>query len=240
MVAFHVLRNVTVPLSSASSWRASSATLPRNATAWSSFLDQVAEYDKKAYATAEAGDAQLEIFVVDEVLRHPVAQAGNLTRKPQSFQDIHPAVPARDCGRAEEARKAARACPEMLDQNFLCYDGSGEVPSQIHAYLSTNYKELRGLPKDHPALRDKGRSRWYVPDPTKAADVEMRRTRILLREFEEYCRSPQRRLKLFPSGGDPGRLLQGVPGPGLRDHHRNRREDPGGRPPGGPEAPALV
>ena len=36
-----------------------------------------------------------------------------------------------------------------------------------------------------------------MPDPNKAADVEMRRTRILLREFEEYRRSPQRKIKLF-------------------------------------------
>ena len=36
-----------------------------------------------------------------------------------------------------------------------------------------------------------------MPDPGKAADVEMRRTRLLLREFEEYRKSPQRRLRLF-------------------------------------------
>ena len=36
-----------------------------------------------------------------------------------------------------------------------------------------------------------------MPDPNKAADVEIRRTRLLLREFEEYRRSPHRRLRLF-------------------------------------------
>ena len=36
-----------------------------------------------------------------------------------------------------------------------------------------------------------------MPDPNKAIDVEMRRTRALLREFDEYRQSPQRRLKLF-------------------------------------------
>ena len=29
----------------------------------------------------------------------------------------------------------------MLEQNFLRYDGKGEVPSQIHSYLSSNFKE---------------------------------------------------------------------------------------------------
>ena len=66
------------------------------------------------------------------------------------------------------------------------YDGAGEVPSRIHSYLSTNFKELRNLPKDHSALRAKAKDRWYVPDPNKAADVEKRCTRALLREFEEY------------------------------------------------------
>ena len=46
-------------------------------------------------------------------------------------------------------------------------------------------------------MRAKARDRWYVPDPNKAADVEMRRTRVLLREFDEYRQSSQRRLRLF-------------------------------------------
>ena len=32
------------------------------------------------------------------------------------------------------------------------YDGTGEVPSQIHRYLSTNYHDLRGLEKTDPRL----------------------------------------------------------------------------------------
>ena len=46
-------------------------------------------------------------------------------------------------------------------------------------------------------MRDKAKDRWYVPDPNKAADVEQRRSRALLREFEEYRQSPQKRLRLF-------------------------------------------
>ncbi|HOV80945.1 MAG TPA: DNA methylase, partial [Bacillota bacterium] len=86
---------------------------------------------------------------------------------------------------------------ELLGQNFLRYDGKGEVPSQIHSYLSTNYKELRNLPKDDPDLLAKARDRWYVPDPNKAGDLEKLRERALLREFEEYRESKQRRLKVF-------------------------------------------
>jgi hypothetical protein len=32
-----------------------------------------------------------------------------------------------------------------MEQNFLRYEGKGEVPNQIHSYLSTNFKELRKL-----------------------------------------------------------------------------------------------
>jgi hypothetical protein len=74
----------------------------------------------------------------------------------------------------------------ILEQNFLHYDGNEEVSSQIHSYLSSNFKELRNLPKDAPELRTKGKDRWYVPDPNKAGDLEKLRERALLREFGEY------------------------------------------------------
>jgi len=71
------------------------------------------------------------------------------------------------------------------------------VPSQIHSYLSTNFKELRNLPKDDPTLRAKARDRWYVPDPNKAGDLEKLRERTLLREFDEYRAVTQKRLKVL-------------------------------------------
>ncbi|MFH1740401.1 MAG: DNA methylase, partial [bacterium] len=86
---------------------------------------------------------------------------------------------------------------ELMEQNFLRYDGKGEVPSQIHSYLSTNFKELRNLAKDDPALKAKAKDRWYVPDPNKAGDLEKLRERSLLKEFEDYRTSTQKRLKVF-------------------------------------------
>ena len=154
--------------------------------------DQVVEYDQKRMSAREV--AQLEIFVIDESSAIQWIRR-LLARKPQSFQDIHPQFLQEIAGWRKHEKLPELS--EMLDQNFLRYDSTGDVPSQIHAYLSTNYKELRKLPKDHPTLRSKAAQRWYVPDPNKAIDVEMRRTHALLREFDEYRRSSQKRLRLF-------------------------------------------
>ena len=191
MVAFHVLRNVTVPLSIGEFLAGLAQRFPER-DGMIFLPDQVAEYDKKRMAAEEV--VQLEIFVVDEFSAIQWLKR-QLSRKPQSFQDIHPQF-IREIAGWQKHEKLPELS-EMLEQNFLFYDGTGEVPSQIHGYLSTNFKELRNLPKDHSTLRAKAKSRWYVPDPNKAADVEMRRTRVLLREFDEYRQSPQKRLKLF-------------------------------------------
>ena len=58
-------------------------------------------------------------------------------------------------------------------------------------------KELRNLAKDATALKAKAKDRWYVPNPNKAGDLEKLRERTLLREFEEYRESKQKRLKVF-------------------------------------------
>ena len=191
MVAFHVLRNVTVPLSVGEFLIGLAQRFPeRDGMVFLS--DQVAEYDKRRLAAAEL--LQYEIFVVDESSAIQWLRQ-QLNRKPQSFQDIHPQF-IRNISGWQKHEKLPELS-EMLDQNFLSYDGVEQVPSQIHSYLSTNFKELRNLPKDSPFLRAKAKDRWYVPDPNKAADVERRRARALLREFDEYRHSPQRKLKLF-------------------------------------------
>ena len=86
---------------------------------------------------------------------------------------------------------------DLLEQNFLLYDGQDQVPSQIHRYLSTNFHDLRNLPKDAPALRSKARDRYYVPDPTKEADVQKSREKSLLREFAEYRATKEKKLRVF-------------------------------------------
>ncbi len=191
MVAFHVQRGVTVPLSATEFHAGLRQRFPERDGMF--FLrEQVVEYDPRRLAAREI--VQLELFVRDEetAIRWLRQQ---LERKPQTFQDIHPLFIRELAGWLKHERMIDLS--EFLAQNFLPYDGRGEVPRPIHRYLSRNFKELRNLPKDDYRLRVKAKDRWYVPDPHKATDLAELRTRGLLREFDEYRASTQRRLKLF-------------------------------------------
>ena len=154
--------------------------------------EQAAEYDKKRMTVKEV--LQIELFVSDEASAIQWLRQ-QLTRKPQTFQDIHPQF-LKEIGGWQKHEKLPELS-EMLEQNFLRYDGKGEVPSRIHSYLSTNFKELRNRPKDDPVLKAKAKNRWYVPDPNKAGALEKLRERALLHEFKEYRESKQRRPKVF-------------------------------------------
>lgn len=191
MVAFHVQRGVTVPISAAEFYAGLERRFPVRDGMY--FLpDQAAEYDRKRMTVSEV--AQLDLFVTDESSAIQWLRQ-QLTAKPQTFQEIHPQF-LREIGGWQKHEKPLELL-ELLEQNFLYYDGTGEVPSQIHSYLSTNFKELRNLPKDAPELRSKAKDRWYVPDPNKASDLEKLREKALLREFEDYRQSTQRKLKVF-------------------------------------------
>lgn len=191
MVAFHVQRGVTVPLSAAEFYDGLAKRFPERDGMY--FLsEQVAEYDRKRMTVLEV--LQLQLFVTDESSAIQWLRQ-QLLRKPQMAGELKPQF-MQEIGGWQKTEKLLEL-DELLGQNFLRYDGSGEVPSQIHGYLSTNFKELRKLPKDDEKLRAKGQDRWYVPDPNKANDLEKLRERSLLREFDDYQTSSQKRLKVF-------------------------------------------
>jgi len=191
IVAYFIRKGHPVPLNSAAfqeglsqrfSYRDGMYFLP----------DQVAEYDTKKMTAG--GTEQISLFVSDE--SSAIGWLRQLLKdKPRTFQDIHPLF-IRELGGWQKYEKPLELS-KLLEQNFLRYDGQGEVPNQIHSYLSTNFKELRNLPKDDESLRAKGKDRWYVPDPNKAGDLEKLRERSLLREFEDYQKSSEKRLKVF-------------------------------------------
>ena len=191
MVAFHVRRSVMVPLSAAEFYEGLAQRFPERDGMY--FLpEQASEYEKKRLKAGEV--RQLVLFVRDEetAIRWLKQQLGG---KPQTFQEIHPQF-MREIGGWRKYEKTLELL-DLLKENFLCWDGAGEAPGAIHGYLSRNFKELRNKPKDSPALRAKGRNRWYAPDPSKAADLERLRERALLREFDEYRKEDARRLRVL-------------------------------------------
>ena len=191
MVAFHVQRGFTVPLSAAEFYAGLAQRFSERDGMY--FLpEQVAEYDKKRLTVQEI--LQLELFVIDESSAIQWLRQ-QIIAKPQTFQDLHPQF-LREIGGWQKHEKPLELS-ELLEDNFIRYDGKGEVPGQIHSYLSSNFKELRNLPKDDPALRAKAKDRWYVPDPNKATDLERLRDRRLMKEFQEYRESKQKKLKVF-------------------------------------------
>lgn len=192
MVAFHVQRGVSVPLSAGDFYQGLAQRFPERDGMY--FLtEQVAEYERKRMTSRDL--LQLDLFVSDEASAIQWLKQ-QIVRKPQTFQELQPQFMRETQGGWQKYEKPLELS-ELLEQNFLRYDCKGEVPSQIHSYLSTNFKELRNLPKDDESLRAKGKDRWYVPDPNKAGDLEKLRERSLLKEFEDYRTSSQKRLKVF-------------------------------------------
>jgi hypothetical protein len=190
MVAWFIRRGFPLPLS-ASEFQAGLAERFPQRDGMFFLEDQVAEYDRKRVSASEL--RQLNLFVNDESSAIQWVRQ-SLQAKPATFQDLQPKFMRELQAWAKHERTIELKL--ILDQNFLQYDGAGPVPNQIHSYLSTNYKDLRGLDKDDPQLLEKALYRWYVPDPNKQGDLEKLRERALLKEFDEY-KAARKKLKEF-------------------------------------------
>lgn len=153
--------------------------------------EQLVEYEKARSRIPQV--KQAELFVSDE--RSAIDWLTNfLLKRPSTRSEIHPEyIP--QIGSAKRKGEIIPELDQLLEDNFLKYDGNGEVPSQIHSYLSSNHKDQRGLDKSDPALVAKAKDRWYVPDPNKAQDLEKKREKALLKEFETYKAFTGRKIK---------------------------------------------
>jgi len=189
MVAFHLQHNVSVPMSVAEFYGGLASRYAERDGMY--FLtDQVVEYDKKR-AKAE-GIRHFEMFPDNEAntiqwLRQELGQ------RPRTYAEIQPDFMKMSVGWAKNEKPIELSM--VLDENFLRYDGDGDVPNQVHAYLSSNFKDMRNKEKIDPELRRKGKDRWYVPDPNKLQDLESKREKQLLKEFNEYLASKDKRIK---------------------------------------------
>ncbi len=212
MVAFHVQRGVTVPLSAAEFYAGIAQRFSERDGMY--FLpEQVTEYDKKRMTVRDV--LQLQLFVTDESSAIQWLKQ-QLLKKPQTFQELHPQF-MKEIGGWQKYEKPLELS-ELLEQNFLRYDGKGPIPAQLVSWLKQS-EEMRkaiqdaltsgeateengalvfsSLSPQSSLLITRSKDRWYVPDPNKAGDLEKLRERSLLKEFEDYRTSNQRKLKVF-------------------------------------------
>jgi len=199
MVAYYVRKGYPVPISS-QEFQVGLAQRFDERDGMYFLPDQVAEYDRKMMTSDGGLTENIELFVKDEEsmikwLRH------HLRQKPQTFADINPQFMQQLGGWSKnEAQLDLR---ELLNQNFICYDGKGKIPAQIISWMRQSSKWRPIIEKEFQAqgieigvsqeletrnqeLRRHAADRWYVPDPNKAGDLEKLREKALLKEFEEY------------------------------------------------------
>ncbi len=196
MVAFHVQRGVLVPMSAAEFYAGLKERFPARDGMY--FLpDQVVEYDRKRQGVKEV--FQLQLVPTDEATAIQWLRQ-QLERKPQTFQEIHPEFIRAIAG--WERHEQPLELREMLAHNFLRYEGSGAIPEPIWAWMqkSATLRELmKGQDRESPsaALREEAKDRWYMPDPSRAQDLERLREKALLKEFEEYRAFKGRQMKVL-------------------------------------------
>lgn len=202
LVAYFVQHGYAVPISSQEFQAGLTQRFPQRDGMY--FLqEQVAEYERKRLSVREI--QQLTIFVKDESTAIQWLRQ-QLTNKPQTTSELTPLF-IRELSAAWDKHELQPELSDLLEQNFLRYDGDGAIPAQIVGWMKKS-AELRELLSALPIREDGGvettsakllaaaRDRWYVPDPNKAIDLEKLRTKMLLREFAEYANG-KGKLKLF-------------------------------------------
>ena len=204
MVAFHIQRRATIPLSANAFYAGLAQRFPSRDGMY--FLpEQVAEYDRKRLTVKEI--SQLDLFVNDESsailwLRQ------KLTAKPQTFAELQPQFLQEKTWVKYDREPDLR--DQLLAENFLCFKGDGKIPRQIVRWLkqSSHYREkirqieentssINGLETNEPDLLNAAKDRWYVPNPNQGEDLEKLRERALLKQFEEYRQANQKQLKVI-------------------------------------------
>ena len=190
LVGYYFMRRLPVPVSAAEFFAGLDERFPER-DGMHFLPEQLATYEKARSRARET--PQLPLFVRDEKTAIEWVRA-QLHRRPYLLQDLTPEfLKVVDWDRAETGLELR----VLLGANFLCYDGNGPVPAQVHSYLSSNYHDLRSLDKENPRLRERARGLWFIPDPTKAEQMEERRRKALVAEFQSYREQKGKRLKEY-------------------------------------------
>lgn len=158
--------------------------------------DQVLEYDQKRILVKEF--IQADLFVSNESTAIEWIRQ-QLMMKPQTYQDLQPAF-MRTIQHIDKYERLPEL-RDILEDNFLQYDGGSVIPERIVSYLRANYPKYR-VDTVTDEMRQKMKECWYVPDPNRLADIEQIRQKKLWKEFEGYMeesRKSTKRLKTFRS-----------------------------------------
>ena len=136
LLAYYVRQGFMVPFDSAEFQAGLAQRFPLRDGMY--FLpDQVAVYDRKKLISGLS--EQISLFVTDE--SSAIAWLRIILKtKPQTTQDIHPQFLKEITGWHKHEKPIELA--ELLEQNFLRYDGKDDVPSQIHSYLSSKFRSF--------------------------------------------------------------------------------------------------
>jgi hypothetical protein len=195
MVAFHVQRGASVPLSASEFSAGLKERFPERDGMY--FLpEQVVEYDARRMAAG--GVEQLPLIVTDEDSARKWVRQQTLA-EPQTTQELTPKF-MRELGGWSKSEKSLEL-KDILAETCLTYDGKGAMPDQLWTWLQSRADladDIKGADASVPSarLRAEAKDRWYVPDPAKAIDLEKIRERGLLKEFEAYRASTARKLKV--------------------------------------------
>ena len=206
MVAFHVQRGVSVPLSGSEFQSGIARRFPERDGMY--FLsEQIEEYERKRMTVREV--QQLQIFISDESTAIQWVRQ-QLLNKPQTVAELTPQF-MREL-KAWQKHEVLLELRSLLEENFLIYDSVGAIPTQILVWLRKSsdmrgvieaelasgaaHEENSALYTTHQRLIHAACDRWYVPDPNKAIDLEKLRLKSLLKEFGSYHEG-KGRLKQF-------------------------------------------
>lgn len=205
MVAFHVQRGVSVPLSAAEFYAGLKQRYPERDGMY--FVpDHVTQYDRKRVKAREL--LELQLFITGESSAIQWLRQ-ELTKKPQTFQELSPEF-MKDLGWAKHEKSLELG--DLLKENFLRYKEGDLIPHQILSWMKQSAKHRpkiaaaetqpggipeTGLTTHDPEMIVAAKDRWYVPDPNRAQDLEKLRDAALLKEFETYRHHGGKRLKVF-------------------------------------------
>ncbi len=190
LVAWYFLNRTPIPMAAAEFFQGLEERFPER-DGMHFLPEQLPEYERARSQVSQP--VEIPLFIRDEKTAIAWVRA-QLHERPRRLQDLTTEfLKATQWDRTEKGVELR----DVLDQTFLQYDGNGPVPAQVQQALARQEPDLRNLDRENPRLKERARELWYVPDPTRAEQMEQRRRKMLVAEFQSYRQQKGRRLKEY-------------------------------------------